>query len=128
MWGRRAAHPAHLPRAHASRLRSTACCQKAGLRSTEKRSSRAFSIATRCIGSSAQPLSRPTSVFILRRFQLTCSLMAVGSSFEPLTCNESERTVVVTMEHTRAHTSAKERSFLACAACGATMPPEDDDE
>ena len=29
---------------------------------------------------------------------------------------------------TRAHTSARERSFLACAACGATRPPEDDDE
>ena len=33
--------------------------------------------------------------------------MAVGSSFEPLTCNESERTVVVSMERTRAHTSAR---------------------
>ena len=29
---------------------------------------------------------------------------------------------------TRAHTSAKERPFLACAACGAIRPPEDDDE
>ncbi|CAH0376104.1 unnamed protein product [Pelagomonas calceolata] len=27
---------------------------------------------------------------------------------------------------TRTHTSAKERSFLACAACGATRPPDDD--